>query len=129
MELIMARSVLLVGHCGVDGPRLQRDISAGLPGTKVVRVNSSEDLEKRLEAGQADLLLVNREPVGFEGDGLEIVRAVHEAHPEAKVMLVSDLEEAQEEAMQAGALLGFGKRLMGTAELLENVARGLGKEE
>src|SRR4051812_3258820 len=52
MELFMGQSILLVGHCGVDGPRLQRDISAALPGSEVVRVNSSADLEERLEAGR-----------------------------------------------------------------------------
>jgi hypothetical protein len=41
-------------------------------------------------------------------------------------MLVSDLEEAQEEAVAAGAMRGFGKRLMGTKELVEEVERGLG---
>jgi hypothetical protein len=51
---------------------------------------------------------------------------VLEAHPEARVMLVSDLEEAQAEAVAAGAMRGFGKRLMGTPELVEEVERGLG---
>src|SRR5258706_12836769 len=122
----MARLVLLVGHCGVDGPRLQRDISAGLRGTEVVRVNSAADLQTRLESG-ADLLLVNRELVGFEGEGLAIIVAVCQSHPETKVMLVSDLAEAQEEAVRAGAMPGFGKRLMGTRALLQEGARGVGK--
>ena len=122
----MGQAILLVGHCGVDGPRLQRDISAGLPGSEVVRVNSQADLEERLEAGWADLLLVNREPVGFEGEGVAIVRAVLKQCPEARVMLVSDLEEAQVEAVEAGAMRGFGKRLMGTPKLVAEVERGLG---
>ena len=125
----MGQAILLVGHCGVDGPRLQRDISAGVAGSEVVRVNSQADLEERLEAGRADLLLVNREPVGFEGEGVEIVRAVLKQCPEARVMLVSDLEEAQAEAAEAGAMRGFGKRLMGTRELVAEVERGLGKGE
>jgi hypothetical protein len=40
-------------------------------------------------------------------------------------MLVSDLPDAQAEAEAAGALPGFGKRLMGTPELGEAVTRGL----
>jgi len=125
----MSSSILLVGHCGVDGPRLQRDISAALPGSEVVRVNSTADLEERLRAGRADLLLVNREPVGFEGEGVAIVRAVLKQCPEARVMLVSDLAEAQAEAVAAGAMRGFGKRLMGTRELVEEVERGLKRSE
>jgi hypothetical protein len=79
--------------------------------------------------GRADLLLVIRAPVGFEGDGVEIIRAVLKQCPEARVMLVSDLEEAQEEAVAAGAMRGFGKRLMGTAKLVEEVERGLGERD
>jgi DNA-binding NarL/FixJ family response regulator len=127
--MFMGQAILLVGHCGVDGPRLQRDLSAGVPGSEVVRVNSLADLEERLQKGRADLLLVNREPVGFEGDGVEIIRAVLKQCPEARVMLVSDLEEAQEEAVAAGAMRGFGKRLMGTAKLVEEVERGLGERD
>ena len=123
----MGQAILLVGHCGVDGPRLQRDISQGVAGSEVVRVNSWDELDKRLEVGRADLLLVNREPVGFEEEGMAIVREVLAEHPEARVMLVSDLEEAQAEAVEAGAMRGFGKRLMGTSALVEEVERGLGK--
>jgi len=119
----MPRSVVLVGHCGVDGPRLQRELSR-LDDVEVTRVNSEADLEQA--AADADLLLVNREPVGFEEDGLDIVKKLHQRHPETKVMLVSDLADAQAEAEKAGALPGFGKRLMGTPELGEAVLRGLG---
>jgi hypothetical protein len=121
----MSQRIALVGHCEVDGPRLKRDISAGLPGTEVVRINTMGDLERTLEEG-VDLLLVNREPVGFEEEGVELIREVLEAHPAAKVMLVSNKAEAQEEAVKAGAMEGFGKKLMGTPELLVAVERGLG---
>ena len=120
----MSHLVALVGHCEVDGPRLKREISAGLPGTEVVRINTMGDLERTLEEG-VDLLLVNREPVGFEEEGVELIREVLEAHPAAKVMLVSNKAEAQEEAVKAGAMEGFGKKLMGTPELLVAVERGL----
>jgi DNA-binding NarL/FixJ family response regulator len=121
----MPHSVILVGHCGIDGPRLQREISAKLPNTDVVRCNSTADLDRHCEEG-ADLFLVNREPVGFDQDGLAIVRKVHEEHPELKVMLVSDYPEAQEEAVKAGAMQGFGKSLMGSPELAEKVKAALG---
>jgi DNA-binding NarL/FixJ family response regulator len=118
----MARTVVLVGHCGVDGPRLQSELSR-LPGVEVTRVNSAEALESA--ADDADLLLINREPVGFDEDGLDVLREVRRAHPETKVMLVSDHADAQAEAERAGALPGFGKSLMGTGELGERVKEAL----
>ena len=123
----MPHSVILVGHCGIDGPRLQREISSNLPDTDVVRCNSTADLDRYAKEG-ADLFLVNREPVGFNEDGLSIVRKVHEQHPELKVMLVSDYPEAQEEAVKAGAMQGFGKSLMGSPELAQKVKQALGDQ-
>jgi len=72
-----------------------------------------------------DLLLVNREPVGFAEDGLTIIERVHEAHPETTVMLVSDYEDAQAAAVSAGAVAGFGKQMMGTMEMAEVVRKAL----
>ena len=120
----MRARVVLVGHCGVDGPRLQREISSRIPDTHVVRVNSTADLERTLGDG-ADLFLVNREPVGFDEDGLDIIRDIREEHPDAKVMLVSDYPDAQEAAVQAGALPGFGKSEMGSESLTDTVRQAL----
>src|SRR5215212_4929606 len=117
---VMAQTVVLVGHCGIDGPRLQSELSR-LPDVEVTRVNSPADLEQTCRGGHADLLLVNREPVGFDEDGLSIVRQVAEKYPETKVILVSDYPEAQEQAVKAGAMKGFGKSLMGSEELRERV--------
>ena len=120
----MSKLVALVGHCEMDGPRLKREISEGLAGTEVVRINSLKDLDRVVEQG-ADLLLVNRVPVGFDEEGVDLIRRVHRKDPEAKVMLVSDRLDAQAEAVDAGALPGFGKELMGTKELIEAVEEGL----
>ena len=121
----MPHSVILVGHCGIDGPRLQREISSRIPGTDVVRVNSTADLRRTLSDG-ADLFLVNREPVGFDEDGLDIIRDIRGGHPQAKVMLVSDYPEAQEAAVREGALPGFGKSEMGSESLTDTVRQALG---
>jgi hypothetical protein len=120
----MSRIIALVGHCGVDGPRLQRELRAALADVEVARINSTDDLERCCQ-DEADLLLINREPVGFDQTGLDLVRVVCKCHPGIKVMLVSDYDEAQQEAVQAGALPGFGKSLMGTRKLAEAVERGL----
>lgn len=121
----MPHSVILVGHCGIDGPRLQREIGAALPGTDVVRVNSAADLSRHIEGG-ADLFLVNREPVGFDEEGLDLIREIHQANPDLKVMLVSDYPEAQDEALKAGALPGFGKSELGSDSYTDKIKQTLG---
>ena len=111
--------VILVGHCGIDGPRLQQEISSKAPDFDVTRINDLEELESACKEG-ADLLLVNREPVGFDAkDGVEIIRDVCRDYPGQRAMLVSDYPEAQEKAKSAGALPGFGKRELGTPRVAE----------
>ena len=120
----MSKCILLVGHCGVDGPRLKDELSKALPSTKVERINSDEDLRAACEQG-ADLLLVNREPVGFDCEGVDLIRDIKSDHPDCKVMLVSDHADAQREAVQAGAVKGFGKSEMGSPALAEHVKQAL----
>ena len=120
----MPRRVVLVGHCNFDGPRLEQEIMSMPESPEVLRVNDEAALLSVLDEGD-NLLLVNREPVGFDEEGLDIVRDVHERFPNQPVMLVSDHADAQEEAVAAGARPGFGKRDMGTAKLAEAVRREL----
>jgi hypothetical protein len=115
-----AKRILLVGHCGFDGPRLEKELSRRFPGAQVMRINSEDDLARECEAG-ADLLLINREPVGFDTDGMELVRRQCKSGVRHKVMLVSDYPEAQEEAMSAGAVRGFGKGEIGQESLTRTV--------
>ena len=121
----MSHRIALVGHCGVDGPRLQREIRAQIADADVVRVNTTADLRRYLQE-HADLFLVNREPVGFTEEGIDMIRQIHTECPDARVMLVSDYPEAQEAAVQAGALKGFGKSEFGSDSLTDTVKRALG---
>lgn len=122
----MSKRILLVGHCGVDGPRLQSEIGSFLNDADVVRINSATDLKRAVDEGAA-LLLVNREPLGFQPkDGIDLIREIHAKHPDQKMMLVSDYEDAQEEAEQIGAMPGFGKRDIGSPKFEQTVRAAMG---
>lgn len=121
----MSRRILLVGHCGVDGPRLQSGISQFLNDADVLRINSDNDLRRECDQG-ADLLLVNREPLGFEPRlGQELIRELRQAYPAARCILVSDYQDAQSEASRAGALPGFGKGDIGSEKFEQTVRQAL----
>jgi len=119
-----AKCILLVGHCNVDGPRLQKVLGHEFKQARIERINSQADLERAVSAG-ADLLLINREPVGFAIEGMQIIRDLQQMRPQAKVMLISDFPEAQAQALLAGALQGFGKSQLGTQAIKELVAAAL----
>jgi DNA-binding NarL/FixJ family response regulator len=118
-------TIVLVGHCGVDGPRLQSALCSRVQGCDVLRINDLGELESACEQG-ADLLLVNREPIGFEGaQGVELIRQLSERYPDTKLMLVSDFPDVQEEAVAAGARLGFGKRDIDSPKMEQTVRQAL----
>ena len=76
----MAKTIALVGHCNYDGPMLQKLLTEGISGADVLRINTDEALTKALDAG-VDLLLINREPVGFDGEGIDMIGEIRRRTP------------------------------------------------
>ena len=100
----MPKTVTLVGHCGPDSSFLRMAVSTAAPGSVVAMADSNAELEAAVE--NSDLLVFNRVlEVGFDDeDGVALLRQTKEKYPEAKVMMVSNYPETQQEAEAAGAL-------------------------
>ncbi len=106
----MPKRVLTVGHCDLD----HRALCRLLESCGVVEVASADRIADAIDAvrgGSYDLVLINR-VFEFSGEsGIDLIRKLR-ADPESGesvLMLVSNLEEAQQEAVAAGAVTGFGK--------------------
>ncbi len=117
----MAKTVLLVGHCGPDSSYLKMTIKKAVPEVSILSADESREFAAQLEKSDPDLILFNRElGYGFDPDtGVETIRLLHRSKPGLKMMLVSNYPDAQQAAEQAGALPGFGKRELGTPRVLE----------
>ncbi len=104
-----SRRVLNVGQCGFDHgniARLLRDHFAA----DVDRADTLDQAEQRLAAETYDLVLVNRIVDADGAEGLEFIHRLQERSESAPpVMLVSNLPDAQQAAVAAGAVPGFGK--------------------
>ena len=110
--------IALVGHCGIDGPRIQAQIASILDDTDVAMANDPDALSAVVEKG-VDLLLFNRE-LGFgfgDEEGVDVMAELRESHPDVKMMLISDYPEAQAAATKIGAVPGFGKADLGSAKV------------
>ncbi len=109
-----AKHIALVGHCGPDSFALQSAICGFVPGAIVHRVNDQGELEGLMPT--LSLLVVNRVFDGeFETDsGIEYIRGLGDDAPPA--MLITNFAEHMNAAMEAGAVLGFGKQNMRSAE-------------
>jgi len=90
---------------------------------EVVRANGSSDALDKLRQQPFDLVLVNRVLDQDGSPGLELIRQMKgdDALHTVPVMLVSNYEDAQRDAVAAGALPGFGKDALGRPPMLERV--------
>ncbi len=123
----MSRTVILVGHCFPDRFMLKGEVKRLLDGVTIESVNSSKDLEKHIEPDV--LLLVNRELDGrFETgeSGIELIRDIAQRDDAPVAMLISNYEESQQQAVEAGAALGFGKSDLYEASTAEKLQAAVG---
>jgi DNA-binding NarL/FixJ family response regulator len=129
MQQAMSKTIVLVGHCGPDSSYLRLAASGAVKGATVVSADDESDLSRHIAAG-ADLLLVNRVlDYGFkETEGVALIARLRLSHPQVKTMLVSNYDDAQQAAVAAGALPGFGKREIGTSRVKQLIQQALGAE-
>ncbi len=117
-----AKRVLSVGQCMADHGCIGRTLRQAF-GAEVVPADSVEEALTRLQAETFTLVLVNRV---FDADGTSGMDLIQAMQADAilktvPVILVSNYEDAQTEAVAAGALPGFGKASLGRPAMLERV--------
>ncbi len=118
--------VLSVGQCGPDHGSIARTFQRHF-GMEVVAAATADAALEQIRQQSFALVLVNRifDQDGFEG--LELIRQLKgsTAVSQVPIMLVSNHEDAQAEAVAAGALPGFGKASLGQPGMIERVAAAL----
>jgi two-component system, chemotaxis family, chemotaxis protein CheY len=94
---------------------------------QVRAVDDEAELQAALSEG-ADLVLVNRVlDYGFaDHGGVEMIQRLRGLYPAVKLILISNYIEAQEAAVKAGALPGFGKGDIGSPTATALLKKGLG---
>lgn len=123
-----AKRVLSVGQCMADHGSIARTLGKSF-GAEVVPADSADEVLEQLHRDTFALVLVNRILDGDGSSGLEVVRTIKSdaRGSDVPVMLVSNHEEAQGQAVEAGAAPGFGKAALGRPEMLERVSAFLGE--
>jgi CheY-like chemotaxis protein len=125
-QTFMAIRILDIGECGFDGPRMAALWQKKL-GAQVDRIASGEEAQQRLDEHDYNLVLVNRVLAVDGSSGLDVIKTLRDTGTKVPVMLVSDLADAQDAAVELGAVRGFGKSRLedqSTLDLVERVARG-----
>jgi hypothetical protein len=117
-----ANRVLSVGQCAADHWHLARTLRNAF-GAEVTEADTAGEALGLLRGGGFALVLANRV---FDSDGSSGVDFVRRVKADGElgrvpVMLVSNFDHAQREAVAAGAEPGFGKASLGQPHMLARV--------
>lgn len=123
----MRKKILLVGHCGPDSSYLRMAVRSADKDVSIIAADDAAELRHALDSDGIDLILFNRElGYGFDEDGgVEVIKWLKPNYPSLKMMLVSNYPDAQAAAIKAGALPGFGKRDIGSKQVVELLRKAL----
>jgi len=125
-----APRILSVGQCGLDHASLTRALGQAFA-AQVTAADTHAEALRALRGGPFDLVLVNRIGDRDGARGLDLIRTLKADSGLASlpVMLVSNYPEAQAEAVELGALPGFGKSALGEPRTRELLAAALGAKD
>ena len=119
----MPKRVLDVGQCNVDHSSISRFVKQRF-GAEITRAHDGDEALEALRGGAYDLVLINRKLDMDGSDGISVLKAIKKDSTlaDVPVMLVSNYEDAQQQAVKAGAEPGFGKNQLGSDEAAERLA-------
>ena len=123
----MTKRVLDIGNCRPDHRAIAALIEANFDAT-VSQAHQWEDAAAHLRAEPFDLVLVNRRLDSDYSDGLALIERLKQ-DPQLStlpVMMITNLAEHQQKAVQAGAVHGFGKQSLQAPATLEKLKAFLG---
>lgn len=122
-----AKRILSLGQCMADHGSISRTFQHHF-GAEVVSADTPAEALALLRQEQFDLVLVNRVGDADGSSGLNFIKEMRadESLAAVPVMLVSNYQDAQREAEQAGAAPGFGKAALGQPGMVARLKSLLG---
>lgn len=123
----MTKRVLDIGNCqhdhGLIATMLKKHFSV-----EVLQAHSADEALKTLRSEKCDLVLVNRTLDADHADGLSLIELVKQDNELSAIpiMLISNYEQYQDQAMAAGAAPGFGKKQLNDPRTFDRLAPYLG---
>jgi two-component system, chemotaxis family, chemotaxis protein CheY len=121
------KRVLSVGQCGFDSSSIERFLRSHFA-VDVDHVSTAVDALDLASKTAYDLMLVNRVFDADGGSGLDLIThwKSQPATSAIPVMLVSNYESAQVDAVRRGAAPGFGKQQLSLPETVQRLQPWLG---
>lgn len=122
----MTKRVLDVGNCGFDHGAIKSLIEDTFDAV-VVQANDADEASRQLAESPYDLILVNRVFDRNGGSGLDLIRdlTANGKSPTPPVMLITNYAGYQDQAVELGAIRGFGKSELDGPATLEKLSAHL----
>lgn len=122
----MKRTVLDVGNCGPDHTSIKRMLQSNFD-VNVLQAHNLTDTLAILGTQPIDLVLINRKLDEDYSDGIEILKVIKADTKigSVPVMLITNYEEHQAQAISLGALPGFGKLSLNSVQTHQRIAEAL----
>ena len=123
----MSRRVLDVGNCGADHSAISRLLRQHFE-VAIVRADDLQETITQLQQGPFDLVTVNRIMDRDGSHGIDIIRAIKTdaQWSNLPVMMITNFEQHQRTAVEAGAEPGFGKNSLFDKETIDRLRAYLG---
>lgn len=121
------KKVLLSGNCNFDYPYIKKIIESHFD-SEVIRAHDNEDARKLINKNKYDLVMVNRIGAFDNKPGIEIIKYMQSDSELKKtpVMLITNYPMYMKEAIEAGAVEGFGKENVKSEATLDILRKYLG---
>lgn len=117
-------NVLLLGHCGFDGPKIGAKVSNSFQ-AKILTAATATDATKVLASHKIDIILVNR-IFDADGDsGIEWIKNFKKEESAIPALLISNYADAQTQAVAVGGAVGFGKSELSSNLPIERIRAAL----
>jgi CheY-like chemotaxis protein len=119
---VAAKRILSVGQCFADHGVISRTLEKAFA-AEVVAADDAGEALARLRQEAFDLVLVNRILDRDGSQGLDLIKQIttDDTLNRVPVMLVSNYEDSQQQAVVCGAVAGFGKAALGQPHMLGRV--------
>lgn len=119
------KQVLIAGQCALDHSNISELLSHNFE-VQIERAQTHDETLSKCQQNRYDLILINRIYDSDSYSGLKTIQRLCAGAAECPVMLVSNYQDAQESAVRAGAVRGFGKAELGEPATLQTLRDVLG---
>ena len=118
----MPKQVIDLGNCSPDHQAIRGLLVDNFDVT-VTQCHSLDEALTALRSGDCHLMLVNRKLDRDYSDGLKAIQSIRTNRDldHIPIMMVTNFDEHQQLAVEAGAVLGFGKLSLGDAATVERL--------